>query len=125
MSINGHDQPNVRLAFLERQALDDSERWFGDIPASQTLAHHLMSLFGEVGELANVYKKIERGSLDPKNPAVIAKLRMETTDIFVYLLNVAALLNFDLDAMNQTVRAQNEKRFTEERRQREAARVNT
>ena len=123
MGINGVSQTNTRLEELQRQALEDSVRWFGDIPASQTLAHHLLGLGGEVGELMNVYKKIERGSLNPHNPAVITQLRMETTDIFVYLLNIAMLLGFDLDQMNQVVRAQNEARFMKQRQERDAARV--
>jgi len=121
----GEKQKTVtRLEELERQALDDSNRWFGDVRAAQFLSHHVLALCGEVGELANLVKKIERGSLDGRTAQVQYDLAMETTDVFVYLLNIAGLLGIDLEKTNQIKRAQNEKRFMAQRAEREAARVN-
>ena len=111
-----------RLTFLAQQAGADSERWYGDLPATQTLSHYLHGLGGETGELQNLYKKIECEKLDPKDPATIMKLRSETTDVFVYWLNVVNLLQFDADAMNQYIRVENEKRFMPARRARDARR---
>lgn len=108
-----------RLEQLERQALDDSERWFGDVAVVKSLAHHVLALCGEVGELANIVKKIDRGSLNPRDAQVQYKLMMETTDVFVYLLNIAGLLGIDLEKSNQHVRGLNEKRFMAERAERD------
>ena len=114
------EQDESRLSYLERQALDDSERWFGDVATVHNLSHHVLALCGEAGELANLVKKIERGSLNPQSATVQHQLAMETTDTFVYLLNIAGLLGVDLEKSNQLVRGQNEKRFIAERVVREA-----
>lgn len=115
-----HVNGEGHLTYLAKQSMADSERWFGDQPQTQTLAHKLLCLGGEVGELQNVYKKIVEGRLDPHDPAVIMKLRMEAGDIQTYLLNVTGLLAFDMDAMLQYLRAENEKRFMPLRRERDA-----
>lgn len=98
------------LAGLAIQCFQDSERWFGDTGA-HNLPHHTLSLAGEVGELANIVKKIDRGSLNHRDPIVKKQLAMEATDVFVYLLNIAAILNIDLYQSYMVVRTNNEKRF--------------
>jgi NTP pyrophosphatase (non-canonical NTP hydrolase) len=118
-------QDETRLSFLERQALEDSQRWFGDVANSHSLSHHVLALCGEAGELANVVKKIERGSLDQRSAATMMMLNMETVDVFTYTLNIAGLLGLDLDKGNQYTRAANEKRFMKERAAREALRNGT
>lgn len=105
---------------LSVQCVKDSERWFGDQAAAGSLPHHTLALAGEVGELANIVKKIDRGSLDPKDPKVRNMLAMEMTDVYVYLLNIAGLVGVDLEDMYKVVRSNNEKRFVEQRREREA-----
>ena len=114
-------QDETRLSFLERQALDDSERWFGDIEGIHNLGHHVLSLCGEAGELANVVKKIQRGSLDMTDASTHMMLNGETIDVFTYTLNVAGLLGLDLDKGNQYTRGRNEERFMRERAAREEA----
>jgi NTP pyrophosphatase (non-canonical NTP hydrolase) len=103
-----------------RQALSDSERWFPDV--AHSITHHTLGLAGEVGEFANLLKKIERGSLDYRDAAVRHKLMMELTDTYIYLLNIAGLLNVDLTKSYLYVRSENEKRFGVEALER-AARV--
>lgn len=93
---------------LAQQCQEDSLRWF---PESNNVVHHALSLAGEVGELCNIIKKIDRGSLDIKDANVRYKLMMETTDVYVYLLNLAALFGLDLERSYEHVRALNEKRF--------------
>lgn len=105
---------------LTQQAREDSSRWFGDASAHDDMPHMVLALCGEAGELANLVKKIQRGSLDPKQAGVYHQLCMETTDVFVYLLNIAGLLSLDLESSNALVRGQNEKRFIKERAEREA-----
>ena len=101
----------------------DSARWFGDIWGSRTklqmLVHHTLALAGEAGELANIVKKIDRGSLQLNDAVTRNKLTGELTDVLVYLLNIANLLNIDLSRSYEQVRGQNNKRFLEERKARE------
>jgi NTP pyrophosphatase (non-canonical NTP hydrolase) len=109
------------FAQLSKQCVEDSERWFGDQGTHRSLAHHSLALAGEVGEFCNVIKKIDRGSLNIHDAEVRYRLAMEATDIYVYLLTIAGLLNVDLSKAYLHVRANNEKRFMEERAKREAA----
>lgn len=109
------------LGKLAKQCVQDSEKWFGDNACVYSISHHSLAMAGEVGEFCNVVKKIERGSLDPKDAKVRMQLAMELTDVFVYMLNIAGLMGFDLDRTYMMVRAANEKRFMEERAKREAS----
>lgn len=101
------------------QCVEDSKRWFGDSYAHDNVPHHTLALAGEVGELANIIKKIERGSLSIKDAKVRHHIAMEMADIYVYLLNLAGLMHIDLERAYDLVRSQNETRFMEERRRRE------
>jgi NTP pyrophosphatase (non-canonical NTP hydrolase) len=112
------------LVQMAKQCGEDSEKWFGDFPGKYSIPHHTLAMCGEVGEFANIVKKIERGSLDIRTPKVRYDLAMELTDVFVYLLNLANLLHVDLEQTYMIVRANNEKRFSAERDGREAARRN-
>jgi NTP pyrophosphatase (non-canonical NTP hydrolase) len=112
------------LVALAKQCIGDSERWFGDTGEThKDLGFLVLALAGEVGELANIVKKVERGSLSIRNAKVRHDIVMETTDVFVYLLNIAALLNIDLERTYHMKRAENEERFTEQRVWREKTRV--
>lgn len=124
MNTNGHDpqDPLKRLVTLERQALEDSERWFGDQIDQHTmrgLVHRTLAMCGEVGEVANIVKKIDRGTLDFNDATVRHELHMELVDVFVYLLNIAGLVGLDLEKGNTRKRGINDARFTEARRKRE------
>lgn len=108
------------LSETAKQCIQDSEKWFGDSACVYSIPHHTLAMAGEVGEFANIVKKIERGSLSIHDAAVRYNLAMELTDVFVYMLNLAGLLGVDLEKSYMHVRAQNEKRFTEQRQVREA-----
>lgn len=103
------------LFALAQQAMQDSDKWFGDTGVTKSLAFHALAMGGECGEFQNIIKKIERGSLDPRDANVRYNLMMELTDVFVYLLLCAAIMGLDLEKSYQMVRANNEKRFTAER----------
>jgi len=105
---------------LQKQCQDDSERWFGDTHAGHSLVHQTLALAGEVGELANIVKKIDRKSLDISDAATRIHLAEECADILTYLLNVADLLQIDLEQAYHIVRGKNEKRFMAARAEREA-----
>ena len=107
------------LGLLSKQCLEDTERWFGDQPASHSVVHHALALAGEVGEFANIVKKVDRGSYEFRDAKVRHMLAMELTDAFIYILNLAAMLNIDLEKSYMHVRGLNEKRFMLERAERE------
>jgi NTP pyrophosphatase (non-canonical NTP hydrolase) len=98
-----------RVWEMTREMLDDSRRWFPG--AAPSLVHHCLGLAGEAGEFIDIVKKIDRGSLDPKNAAVRRNLAMELTDVFIYVLNLAGLLGIDLEETYKMKRAENERRF--------------
>src|SRR3954462_3665178 len=103
------DAPS-EMALLVRQCQEDSQRWFPGT-TQDNLPFLVLALAGEVGELANVVKKIVRGSLDPQDAAVKRQLDMETTDCLVYLLNIFGVLNVDPKRAYDNVRQLNEVRF--------------
>jgi len=104
---------------MAAQCLEDSERWFGDV-GTNNIVHHTLGMCGEVGEFANLVKKVDRGSLDLGDAITRNQLAQELTDTFVYMLNLAGLLKIDLEKVYTVVRSQNEHRFMAARRAREA-----
>jgi NTP pyrophosphatase (non-canonical NTP hydrolase) len=100
--------------------LEDSDRYFGDQGlVAKDLKYHILALCGEVGEVANLAKKADRGSLDPHSAEFKYEISMELADVFIYLLNVAGLLRIDLEAAYFAKRDYNHKRFGEQRAERE------
>lgn len=112
-----------QLAVLARQCLEDSDRWFGDTQAPGDLGHHVLALCGEVGELANYVKKVQRRSLSLSDANTRHDVVMEVADIFTYLLNIAGIMNIDLERVYNIKRSENERRFREQREWRERSRV--
>lgn len=112
------------LVAMAKQCQEDSERWFGDSEVSDSVPHHVLALAGEVGELANIIKKIERGSLDFGSSKVRYDVAMEIADIFTYLLNLSGMLHINLERVYNLKRTENQKRFTEQRDEREVKRMN-
>jgi NTP pyrophosphatase (non-canonical NTP hydrolase) len=106
----GKRQSSGVLPMLSQQAVEDSHRWF---PTQDPLGlpFYTLALAGEVGELANIIKKVERGSLDWQDAKVRFAANMETTDVFIYLLIIAGLMQIDLEAAYNVKRQLNEQRF--------------
>lgn len=95
------------------QCETDSNRWFPN--ADRGLAFLTLCLAGEVGELANLVKKVERGSaLLVRDNKVHREIVDEINDVRVYLYNLMGLQIFDdvnwEDEWNRK-RAFNEERF--------------
>jgi NTP pyrophosphatase (non-canonical NTP hydrolase) len=65
--------------------INDSQRWF---PDSQSLPFLALCLAGEVGEVANILKKVERGSDALDEPRVKTHLEEEIVDVLIYLCNM-------------------------------------
>lgn len=87
----------VVLTDLARRYRENSERWFpqwhsADLGMPLTVAYAL-GLSGEVGEVANVIKKLMR---DGEDAALTEGLGAELADCFVYLLLLADECGIDL-----------------------------
>jgi len=96
-----------------QQCMEDSLTWWGDQPElAQSIVHHTLALCGEVGELANMVKKIQRGSLNWDDPKVQMALKMELADIYTYFANICGLTATNMKAAYEIKREQNRQRFT-------------
>lgn len=115
-------QPPSTTGLLAEQCVKDSEDWFGDTGVHTSVPHMTLALAGEVGELANIVKKIERGSIRLEDARTRYDLAMEMTDVYIYLLNLAGLLHVDLEHAYKVKRRQNIERFTLQRAERQAKR---
>lgn len=98
----------MNLNEIAQQCMEDSEKWFPE--TAHALPMTVLCMAGEVGELANLIKKVERGShvLDERMMYAIA---MEITDVFIYVCNAAAIINLDLEEAYKAKREINEARF--------------
>ena len=92
---------------------------FWDIKTEQDLALRLEyltnALAGEVGEVANLVKKVVRsvvyGRGDLRLDDVRQELAEEIADVFTYLLTIAGLLGLDLEKTYLQKLEKNRKRF--------------
>jgi NTP pyrophosphatase (non-canonical NTP hydrolase) len=92
---------------------------FWDIKTEQDLALRLEyltnALAGEVGEVANLVKKVVRsvvyGRGDLRLDDVRQELAEEIADVFTYLLTIAGLLGLDLEKIYLQKLEKNRKRF--------------
>lgn len=92
---------------------------FWDIKTEQDLALRLEyltnALAGEVGEAANLVKKVVRsvvyGRGDLRLDDVKQELAEEIADVFTYLLTIASLLGLDLEKTYLQKLEKNRKRF--------------
>lgn len=93
---------------MEIQITNDKRRGFpvhfdSDRERVTQLTKDLVGLFGEIGELANLVKKIDikldRPMYDGPSLAESRNhLREEVIDTFLYLMRIAAILETDLEA---------------------------
>src|SRR5436190_20432898 len=72
--------------------------WAQTISADRTqpLQYIALALAGEVGELANVVKKLERGDFDYAH--AMSLLQDEVADVLIYLLKLSYQADIDLEA---------------------------
>lgn len=65
-------------------------------------AEWLQATVGELGELANLMKKIRRGDYDINDPEIAAEVRYELADVAIYLDILALQFGVDLgDAIRE------------------------
>ncbi|MGD8214471.1 hypothetical protein [Aestuariimicrobium sp. Y1814] len=74
------------------------------------LVHNVLALAGEVGELANLVKKLDRGDLS--FDALMSNAPGELADIFIYTLKIAYQGNIDLETAFLAKLSFNAQRFT-------------
>ncbi len=86
-------------------------RWSEPIRDGSTaaLSHNALALAGEVGELANLVKKLERG--DFGFGELMASLPGELADILIYVLKIAYQSDVDLERAFLSKVEQNRERF--------------
>lgn len=94
---------------LSQTAYADSKRWFPK--TADSVAFTTLALAGEVGEVANIVKKLERGSLQWNDARVRMDLAMEVADVYTYLVLLAGQLGVDLEKVYAAKRIENERRF--------------
>jgi NTP pyrophosphatase (non-canonical NTP hydrolase) len=92
---------------LAEESHEASKQWFPD--TAEDLGHHALAMCGEVGEVANIVKKLQRGSLERDEAEKL--LQGELADVFIYLLNICAIAKIDLAAAYYVKQKINQERF--------------
>lgn len=87
---------------------EDTIRWFGE-GMQNNLTVMVLGLVGEAGEVADILKKIQRGSKTMED--VLPDLKTELIDVFHYWLLIVGMLNIDIAEVYAEKRAYNEQRF--------------
>jgi NTP pyrophosphatase (non-canonical NTP hydrolase) len=97
------------LDTMIEECVTDSARWF---PKSQTVDMLTLCIAGEVGEVANIVKKVVRGTLLMED--AMGTLPEEIVDILIYLCNLmghSAFADVDWKSIWDKKRSYNEMRF--------------
>lgn len=79
------------------------------------LEHLVVCMLGELGEFSNVLKKVVRGDISYEQAE--PQLHEELTDVFIYLIKVAAQSGVDLETRYLEKLKKNEIRFAKWRTQ--------
>ena len=113
----------MTLAELAAQQHKQSWRWFPNIAGD--LKHHVLGLAGEVGEVANLVKKWDRGDFELGDSIQVERpyetqfdeqtyrevIGEEVIDVLIYVLNICAVLGIDPDEILEMKNELNESRF--------------
>ncbi|MFX0169532.1 MAG: hypothetical protein ACFE89_09300 [Candidatus Hodarchaeota archaeon] len=98
-----------------QNVFDKAHGWFwGDSPENQSeyIGYAIVALVGELGELANEFKKWLREGGKGKLPqSLIAHFSEEMADIFIYLIKMASCLGLDLESLFYDKLKKNTERF--------------
>jgi NTP pyrophosphatase (non-canonical NTP hydrolase) len=97
----------VTLDDFIRMCREDTARWFPQV--KDDLAHMVLALNEEAGEVAGALKKGQRGSIDYEK--ALRKIADESVDVLIYLCNIWGILGIDPVEVFNTIRIKNEKRF--------------
>lgn len=103
------------LRALQRDAVEKSKRWFPELyeRLPRELVNHMtLGLAGEVGEAANIVKKLNRGVISGMAATAMEDLlRDELADVLIYLLLLAHATGTDLEDSVRAKQQTNEQRF--------------
>ena len=95
------------INLIAEQCGEDSRTWFPDLASSTTFM--ALAAAGEVGELCNLIKKVERGTHSPED--VAGQVVSEAMDAIIYLLNILDIEGQDVAALYDKIRENNARRF--------------
>jgi NTP pyrophosphatase (non-canonical NTP hydrolase) len=86
----------IDLPEIQTRALADSRHWFPDVHRTDhdAIVHFSLGIAGEVGELVNLVKKVNRGSITFEQ--VRTMMTHEMADVLIYLCDIAETLGIDL-----------------------------
>lgn len=110
-----HQQPSP-LGILAKKSLSNSDRWFADSTVSRSLPHMMLAMCGEVGQVADLIKHLDRGDTSLSDTKTRVELATELADVFIYFLNICAKLNIDPQVIYDHRTADNERRFAKQQR---------
>lgn len=91
------------------QAFADNVDWFPE--HSEDVVHHALGLAGEAGEVANVVKKWDRGTMTQED--MVKLLQEELPDVLTYVFSIAGMFQIDLEHAYDSKRNYNSMRFQE------------
>jgi NTP pyrophosphatase (non-canonical NTP hydrolase) len=87
--------------------MNDSYDWFPEY--ADDLPFMALCLNGEAGEVANLVKKVVRGS--HKYAELQPKIAEEAMDVFIYLMDIFGILEVDVMELYNAKRRSNQARF--------------
>jgi len=91
---NGCSRDGMDIRVFSRTNRARCGEWMGP---KDTLFHHIIGLAGEVGELCNAVKKMDREGLPGHAAPSQEDVANEVADVFIYLDLVAMHLGIDLE----------------------------
>lgn len=97
------------ISEIQTEVGTDSVLFFPEM--ANDLPHHLLGLAGEVGEVANLVKKAQRGSEHFEDPEFYTEVVNEVVDTFIYIMSIANILSFDMGECYDIKRTYNYTRF--------------
>lgn len=86
---------------------EDTSKWFPLV--KNDLAHMVLALNEEAGEVAGALKKGQRGTLDYEK--ALKNIGEESVDVLIYLCNIWGILGIDPVEIFNQIKIKNEKRF--------------
>ncbi len=106
--VNGYSS----LREIQKQIGEDSNAFFPEL--ADDLVHHVLGLCGEAGEVANLFKKVQRGDLSFEEEDTISMFLDELADVLIYTLSIAEVIGVDLGECYRVKREYNQSRFNPE-----------
>lgn len=95
----------MNLTDLQYRALRDSKSWFPSVHKTDhdAIVHFGLGIAGEVGELVNLIKKVNRGSVTYAQVRI--EMSNEMADVLIYLCDIAETMQIDLAQAVENKRA--------------------